>query len=316
MTRRISRINLHHLQKPSFLLQQIMRLIDEVEDQVKEHAAIFNGKNYGVWSAQMQARLMKKKLRKWILSDQVIKKESEDEKSYAARVTETVRETDEEVIGLIALYVGKDYVEDIVSSKSAFEAWNKLKEIYEGNSAGELFVNRSKFTRISMKEGENVATYISRLEKLQKLCSGSDAKITEKEMIMKTLHSLTEEWDTYCEGLEARNDVMESFNLLKTLLIKKAALKNNQKDESEEEKQDKAINEKKKAFETFKKPKFTKRFNGNCYNCGKSGHKSDVCWQKEKKRDMIHAKAAFTTIIQNKIEKNDIKQYKKRYKTI
>ena len=181
MTRRISRINLHHLQKPSFLLQQIMRLIDEVEDQVKEHAAIFNGKNYGVWSAQMQARLMKKKLRKWILSDQVIKKESEDEKSYAARVTETVRETDEEVIGLIALYVGKDYVEDIVSSKLAFEARNKLKEIYEGNSSGELFVNRSKFTRISMKEGENVATYISRLEKLQKLCSGSDAKIQKKK---------------------------------------------------------------------------------------------------------------------------------------
>ena len=127
-------------------------------------------------------------------------------------------------------------------------------------------------------------------------------------MIMKTLHSLTEEWDTYCEGLEARNDVMESFNLLKTLLIKKAALKNNQKDESEEEKQDKAINEKKKAFETFKKPKLTKRFNGS-YNCGNPGHKSDICRQKEKKR-YDSCKSGFHNYYSNKIEKNDIKQYK------
>ena len=76
-------------------------------------------------------------------------------------------ETDEEVIGIITLYVGKDYVEETVGYSSAFEAWNKLKEIYEGNSTGELFVNRSCFTKISMKEGQSITSYISKLEKLR-----------------------------------------------------------------------------------------------------------------------------------------------------
>ena len=108
----------------------------------------------------MTARLMKRNLRKWVMTDQVAKKLNEDEKSYLLRVTETVRETDREVIGIIALYVGIDYIEDIVASTSAYVAWNKLKEIHEGNFAGELFVNRSRFTKISMKEGESVSTYM------------------------------------------------------------------------------------------------------------------------------------------------------------
>ena len=283
-----------------------MRLTEEVDRQHEKSGStiIFNGKNYGVWAAQMKARLMKKKLKRMMMKDQIERQDYETEEAYKARVTDDVKETDED-IGMIALYVGKDYVEETVGSNSAFEAWKKLKDIYEGNSTGELFVNRSRFTKISMKEGQSITSYISKLEKLQQLCDGSEAKITEKEMVMKTLHSLTPEWDTYCEGLEAREDVLKSFSLLKTLLIKKSVLKGHQEDDLETEENE----EKKKAFKTFKKSELKKRFNGECFNCGKKGHKKSDCWSS--RNGSNYEKQAKLAAFTSSISKIKEKQYKK-----
>jgi hypothetical protein len=70
----------------------------------------------------------------------------------------------------------------VAHSKSAKEIWDKLQNIYEGDSkvkATKIQTYRDQFEQLKMKEYENIATYLLRVDEMVNAIIGLGEEIKE-----------------------------------------------------------------------------------------------------------------------------------------
>jgi hypothetical protein len=94
--------------------------------------------------------------------------------------------------------------------KSAKEIWDKLQNIYEGDSkvkATKLQTYRGQFKQLKMKEDENIATYFLRVDETINAIIGLREEIKESVIVQKLLRSLPMRFDPKISSLEERSDL-------------------------------------------------------------------------------------------------------------
>ena len=108
----------------------------------------FDGKNYHEWAAA--TKFMSKELWQQVIDKQFEKKESETELSFKERISmlsSDIKVAVNKALGIIGRTVKSDYLEQISRSKTAYQAWGTLKQIYEGDKVSNLMTIRSEFIR-------------------------------------------------------------------------------------------------------------------------------------------------------------------------
>lgn len=120
---------------------------------------------------------------------------------------------------MIGTYVKSEFVEQMSKAETASEAWQALKAISVGHAASSISVNRSKFDRSRMTEGQDLVVYLGQLEQLQSACKDLEAPITDVELILKVVSTLPPSWDSFCQGLRAQKSWLESYSEIKGQLI-------------------------------------------------------------------------------------------------
>jgi hypothetical protein len=81
----------------------------------------------------------------------------------------------------------------VTHCKSAKEIWNKLQNIYEGDTKvkeAKIQTYRSQFKQLKMKEDENIATYLFRVDEIVNVIIGLGEEIEESIIVQKVLRSL------------------------------------------------------------------------------------------------------------------------------
>jgi hypothetical protein len=94
--------------------------------------------------------------------------------------------------------------------KSAKEIWDKLQNIYEGDSkvkVVKLLTYKGQFEQLKMKEYENISTYILRVDEIVNAILGLGEEIKESITIQKLLRSLSMRFDPKISALEEREDI-------------------------------------------------------------------------------------------------------------
>ena len=81
---------------------------------------------------------------------------------------EDVKIADNKALGIIGRSVKSDYLEQLSSSDTAFQAWNTLKQIYEGDSVSNLMTVRSEFYALKMEESDDMVLFLGKLEKCKR----------------------------------------------------------------------------------------------------------------------------------------------------
>jgi hypothetical protein len=98
----------------------------------------------------------------------------------------------------------------VAHCKSAKDIWDKLRNIYEGDSkfkATKLQTYRGQFEQLKMKEDENIAAYFLRVNETMNAIIGLGEEIEESVIVQKVLRSLPMRFDPKISVLEERSDL-------------------------------------------------------------------------------------------------------------
>jgi hypothetical protein len=98
----------------------------------------------------------------------------------------------------------------VAHCKSATEIWDKLQNIYEGDTkvkAAKLQTYRGQFKQLKMKEDENIATYFLRVDEIVNAIIGLGEEIEESVVVQKVVRSLPIRFNPKISTLEERSDL-------------------------------------------------------------------------------------------------------------
>jgi hypothetical protein len=94
--------------------------------------------------------------------------------------------------------------------KSAKNIWDKLQNIYEGDSKvkeAKLQTYRGQFEQLKMKEDENIVAYFLRVDEIVNEIIGLGEEIKESVIFQKVLRSLPMRFDPNISTLEERTNL-------------------------------------------------------------------------------------------------------------
>jgi hypothetical protein len=106
--------------------------------------------------------------------------------------------------------LGESIFTKVAHCKYAKEIWDKLQNIYEGNSkvkSTKIQTYRGQFEQLKMKEDENIATYFLRVDETVNTILGLGEEIKESIIVQKVLRSLPMRFDPKISALEERADL-------------------------------------------------------------------------------------------------------------
>jgi hypothetical protein len=105
--------------------------------------------------------------------------------------------------------LGESIFTKVAHCKSAKEIWDKLQNIYEGDSkvkATKIQTYRGQFKQLNMKEDENIASYFLRVDETINAIMGLGEEIKESVIVQKVIRSLPMIFDPKISALEERED--------------------------------------------------------------------------------------------------------------
>jgi hypothetical protein len=207
--------------------------------------------------------------------------------------------------------------------KSAKDIWDKLRNIYEGDTkviATNLQTYRGQFQQLQMKEDENIAAYLLRVDETMNEIIGLREEIEESIIVQKVLRSLPMIFNPKISTLEKRSDInsirMDELHQIFTAYemrtkqenpdVKEAAFKESKRSKKKKREQEEYNNNSDILEDDEEVANFVKRLkketNGRyrgklpliCFNCDGIGHFGNKCPHKKKRNDEGYSKDKHT----------------------
>jgi hypothetical protein len=103
----------------------------------------------------------------------------------------------------------------VIHCKSAKEIWDKIQNIYEGDSkvkAAKLQTYKGQFEQLKMKEDKNIVAYFLRVDEIVNEIIGLGEEIKESVIVQKVLRSLPMRFDPKISTLEER-EYLDSISM-------------------------------------------------------------------------------------------------------
>jgi hypothetical protein len=138
----------------------------------------------------------------------------------------------------------------VAHCKSAKEIWDKLQNIYEGDTkvkVAKLQTYRGQFKQLKLKEDEDIIAYFLRFDEIVNAIVGLGEEIEESVIVQKILRSLPMRFNPKISSLKERSDLdsisMDELHKIFTAYemrteqadVKEASKRSNKKKKEQEE---------------------------------------------------------------------------------
>ena len=157
-------------------------------DNEKLNIVRFNGNDFGVWKAQVEAVFTMKSIQSALVMN-------ESEVAEAQRPT--FNECNLKAKALLLCSLEPKYARMVIKCRTAKEIWDRLSAVHEQNSVSSVMVLQRDFFDLKMKPGEKVQDYVSRAEILSSQLDDIGAKMSEKTVVAKIASGLSEEYQSF-----------------------------------------------------------------------------------------------------------------------
>ena len=120
----------------------------------------------------------------------------------------TFKRKSRKAMAIICLAMEDSQLPLVRSASGAFNAWSKLEDHFEKKSlANKLFLRRRFFTTM-MDEGDDVLEHINKLKTLAEQLDAVGAPVSEDDLVITLLGSLSESYQFLITALESRSDTL------------------------------------------------------------------------------------------------------------
>ncbi|KAG6614416.1 Copia proteinlike [Phytophthora cinnamomi] len=172
----------------------------------------FDGTNFHTWKFKMAMVLEERDL--WEVTSGEIKLE------HCATTLDqtTFKRKSRKALAIICLAMEDSQLPLVRSAKDAYDAWSKLEGHFEKKSlANKLFLRRRFFTTM-MAEGDDVLEHINKIKTLAEQLDAVGAPVSEDDLVITLLGSLSESYQFLITALESRADSL-SWELVTARLL-------------------------------------------------------------------------------------------------
>src|SRR5512145_3349195 len=162
----------------------------------------FDGTNFHTWKFKMQMVLEDREL--W----EVVCGEVKLEHCVSENDQVVYRKKSRKALAIICLAMEDSQLPLVRSATGAHDAWSKLESHFEKKSlANKLFLRRRFFTTM-MEEGDDVLAHINKLKTLAEQLDAVGAPVSDDDLVITLLGSLSESYQFLTTALESRSDTL------------------------------------------------------------------------------------------------------------
>lgn len=259
---------------------------------------VFNGENYQLWAARMEAHLEANDLWEPVEEDYEVPQLTANPTMAQIRNQKEMKSKMSRARGTLLAAVSAEIFTRIMTKKTAFEIWNFLKTEYEGDERikGMQVLNLVReFEMQKMNESESVKEYIGKLLSIANKIRLLGSDFSDSRIVQKILVTLPERFDATISSLESTKDLskitlaelsnalqaqeqrrlMREEGSVEGAFQAKLHINRGEKDKKKtfQNPLDSATNASSNRGERFKE--FPP-----CKHCGKKGHPPFKCWKR------------------------------------
>ena len=223
----------------------------------------FDGTNFHNWKFKMQMVLEEREL--WEVTCGEIKLE------HCVTENDQVvfRKKSRKALAMICLAMEDSQLPLVRSATGAHDAWSRLEGHFEKKSlANKLFLRRRFFTTM-MEEGDDVLSHINKLKTLAEQLDAVGAPVSEDDLVITLLGSLSESYQFLITALESRADTL-TWELVTSRLLHEDMKRKEQGGDGAAAGQAFMSSDRKRNGRPVKKT-------DACNHCGKMGHWRAEC---------------------------------------
>ena len=162
----------------------------------------FDGTNFHNWKFKMQMVLEERDL--WEVASGEVKMEH----CTSTLDQATFKRKSRKALAVICLAMEDSQLPLVRSAVGAHDAWSRLEGHFEKRSlANKLFLRRRFFTTM-MDEGDDVLAHINKVKTLAEQLDAVGAPVSEDDLVITLLGSLSESYQFLITALESRSDTL------------------------------------------------------------------------------------------------------------
>jgi hypothetical protein len=179
----------------------------ESNNMYKNGIPQFDGQKYAFWRRRMKTYIQAQGFEIW---QSIVDGYKEPVVPPTSEKAMKLSQNNSKATNALLNGLGESVYTKVVHCKSAKEIWDKLQNIYEGDSkvkATKLQTYRGQFKQLKMKEDENIAAYFLRVDETVNAIIGLGEEIEEFVIVQKVLRSLPMRFDPKISALEEREDL-------------------------------------------------------------------------------------------------------------
>lgn len=231
-------------------------------------------KNYDVWCIQMKSVLIHSDLWNVVCGKST--------RSDAKKVDEW-EQLNEKALATITLSVKASQLSHLKSCSTAFEAWEKLKEIHRPSGPVRKVSLYKKLLNSRMSDGEDMCNFLNEFASAVDKLAEVGIVLQDELVVIILLSSLPKCYEQFVVAMETR-DSLPSFQILKVKLLEEADRKSqdcareNNGDSHAYVARGKNNSGEKSVKRNVKKQNF------KCFKCGKRGHYAANCYTNTNKQ--------------------------------
>ncbi|TMW61094.1 hypothetical protein Poli38472_014555 [Pythium oligandrum] len=218
----------------------------------------FDGTNFHTWKFKMQMVLEERDV--W----EVVSGEVKLEQCQTPADQAIFHKKSRKALAMICLAMEDSQLPLVRSASGAHDAWSRLEGHFEKKSlANKLFLRRRFFTTM-MEEGDDVLGHINKLKTLAEQLDAVGASVSEEDLVITLLGSLSESYQFLITALESRSDTL-TWELVTSRLLHEDMKRKEQGGDGTTPGSAFMTSDWKRKGRPVKK-------SGACNHCGKMGH--------------------------------------------
>jgi hypothetical protein len=232
-----------------------------------------DGDNYNAWKIRARAVLVQKNC--WEAIDP----------GYGAELKPEEKKINEKALTFLFLVVEDQFLDDIADCERAKEAWDILKDIHTKFGLLHSLQLLKEFFNVTLKPGESVSSYLSRLMDLHRKVSSCGHGLADREVALVMLMGLPKEYEGLILNLEREEDTLSTQTVKSRLIVEEKKLLRYTEVKSEvatsEVMGEKALKTRDKYGTKTMQPLQRQHKNTDrkirCFSCGEWGHIAKNC---------------------------------------
>ena len=102
------------------------------------------------------------------------------------------------------------HVSSLKTPKNMFDSLTKL---HEGNNINHNMTLRNQLKNVNIQDSKSFQLYFLRVSQIKEQLEAIEENVEEGEIVMTTLNGLLKSWDSFIQGICARNKLIKSIRL-------------------------------------------------------------------------------------------------------